>query len=86
MDVNITSQRLQASNILDNVYTMSVILEGQMSSAEVQTAVGKNDGKLQFAFNNFQNILKQTCHQQKVSNRPKQQATFNRQVFKSMQF
>ena len=58
MDVDTTSQRLQASNILDNVYSKSVILEGELSSAEMPAAVGKNYGKLQFAFNKFRNTLK----------------------------
>ena len=61
MDVDIASERLQASNILDNVYTTYVILEGE-SSAEMQASVGNNYGKLQFALNNFQNIPKnKTC-------------------------
>ena len=46
MDVDTTSQRLQASNILDNVYTTYVILEGE-SSAEMQASVGNNYGQLQ---------------------------------------
>ena len=57
MDVDITIQRLQSSNILDNFYAKSVILEGELSSAEIQAAVGNNYGKVQFAFNNFQTIL-----------------------------
>ena len=35
MVVDTTSQRLQASNILDNVYAKSVILEGELSLAEM---------------------------------------------------
>ena len=66
LNVDITSQRLQARNILDKVYIKSVILEGHLSSAEMQAAVGKNYGKLQFTVNNFWNILK-TCQQQKLS-------------------
>ena len=58
MDVDTTSQRLQASNILDNVYAMSVILEGKFFSAEMQAAVGNNYEKQESAFNNFPNILK----------------------------
>ena len=49
----------------------SVILEGELSSAEIQAAFGNNYGKLQPAFNNFQNILKKTYQQQKVSAKPK---------------
>ena len=58
MDVDTTSNWLQASNILDNIYATSVILKGKMSSAEMRAAVGNNYGKLQLAFNNFQNIMK----------------------------
>ena len=57
MDVDTPIQRLQASNILDIFYAKSVILEGELSSAEVQAAVGNNYGKLQFGFNNFRIIL-----------------------------
>ena len=35
MDVDTTSQRLQADNTLDNVYTKPVIQEGELSSAEL---------------------------------------------------
>ena len=49
---------LQARNILHNVYATSVILEEELSSAEMHAAVDNNNGKLQTAFNNFQNILK----------------------------
>ena len=52
MDVDTVSQRLQASNILENVYATSVILEEELSSA----AVSNSYGKLQSGFNNFQNI------------------------------
>ena len=58
MDVDTTSERLQASNTLHNVYAKSVVPEGELSSAELQAAVFKNYGKLQFATNNFQNIIK----------------------------
>ena len=57
MGVDTTSQRSQVSNILDNVYATSVILEGK-SSEEMEADVGNNYGKLQFAFHNFQNIMK----------------------------
>ena len=70
-------QRLQASNILDNFYAKYVILQGELSSAEIQAAVGKNYGKLQFPFNNFRNNFKKTYQQQKVSAKPKRQATLN---------
>ena len=65
MDVGITSQRLQASNILDKVYATSFILEGEFSSAEMQAAVGNNYGKLQSAFNNFQNVLNKIARNKK---------------------
>ena len=73
--VGITSQRLQASNILDDFYAKSVIMGGELSSAEMQAAVGNNYGKLQSAFDNFQKMLKKICQQQKESARPKRQAT-----------
>ena len=60
MNVDTTSQRLQASNMFDNVYAKSVILEGELSSAEMQVYVGNNYGKLQFLFNNFPNIRQAT--------------------------
>ena len=47
-------------------FTQSVILEGELSSAEMQADVGNNYGNLQFAFNNFQSIMKKTCQQQNV--------------------
>ena len=75
MDVDTTSQKLQASNILHNVYAKSVFLKEELSSTEIQAVVGNNNGKLQSAFNNFQNILNKHCQQQKVSARPKRQAT-----------
>ena len=77
MDVDTTRRRLQASNVLVNVYAKSVILEGELSSAEIQAVVGKNYGKLQFPFNNFRNNFKKTYQQQKVSAKPKRQATLN---------
>ena len=58
MDVDTTSQKLQANNILDDVYAKSVNLEGELSSAEMQADVSNNYGKLQSAFNKFRNILK----------------------------
>ena len=42
----------------NNVYVKSVILEGEMSSSEMQAPVSNNYGKLQLAFNSFRNILK----------------------------
>ena len=44
-------------------------MEGDLSSAEMRSAVGNNYGKLESAFNNFQNNLKKKL-QQKVSARP----------------
>ena len=58
MDVDTTNQRLQASDILDNVYAKSVILKGELSSVEMQAAVGNKYGKLHFVFNRFRHILK----------------------------
>ena len=55
MDVHTTSQRLEANNVVDNVYTTSVFLEGEFSLAKMQAAVGNNYVKLHSAFNNFQN-------------------------------
>ena len=75
MDVDTTSQRLQARNILDNVHAKSGILEGELSSAEMQAAVCINYGNPQFNFNNIWNISKITCQQQKVSAKPIRQAT-----------
>ena len=57
MEVDTTSQRLQASNNLNNFCTISVKMEEELSSAEMQAAVRNNYGKLQFAFNNFKTIL-----------------------------
>ena len=53
MEFYTTSQRLQASNILYNVYAKYVILEEELSSAEMQAAVGNKYGKLKFFFTNF---------------------------------
>ena len=65
-----------SSNILDYIYSKSVILEGELSSAEMQAIIGNNYGKLLSAFNNFRNILKkQTCQQQNVSAKPKRLVT-----------
>ena len=73
MDVDTTSQRLQAINILNNAYAESIILEGELSSAEMQAAVGKNYGKLLFTFDNFRNMLKKNFP--KTKTKPKRQAT-----------
>ena len=62
---------LQATNISDNIYTKSVILEGELWSAETQVAPGSNYGKLQTAFLNFQNTYKRTSEQQTVSGKPR---------------
>ena len=58
MDVDTTNQMLQATNILDKFYANSIILEEELSLAEMQAAIVKNCGKLLFAFNNFRNTLK----------------------------
>ena len=66
MDVNTISQRSLARNVLDNVYAMSIVLEGEMYSAEMQAAVGNNYKKLQSVFNNFQNLLKTVANKKSV--------------------
>ena len=48
MVVGNTSQMLKTSNFLDNVYAKSFILEGDLSSAEMQAADGNNYGKLHY--------------------------------------
>ena len=53
MDVDTISERLEASNIIDNVHATSVILEGELSSAEMRAAVGNIYENLQSTFNNF---------------------------------
>ena len=58
VDFGIASQMLQTSNILYNIYAKYAILGGELSSVEMQAAVGNNYGKLQSALNNFRNILK----------------------------
>ena len=60
---------------------MYVVLEGDLSSADMQAAVGNNYGNLQFAFNNFRIILNKTCQQQKVSAKPKWQATVTESIY-----
>ena len=65
MDVDTTSQRLESSNILNNDYVKSVILEGELYSAEMQALVSNTYGKLQFAFNNFRNSLKEITNNKK---------------------
>ena len=57
MDVSTNNQSLQATNIIDNIYTKSVRLEGELSSAETQTGSGNNYEKLQLAFLKFNNIF-----------------------------
>ena len=74
MDADATSQNSQASNLVD-VYTTSLILEGELPSAEMQAAVGNNYWKLQYAFNNFMNMLNKTWQKQKMSTKPKRKAT-----------
>ena len=57
MLIGYNSQRLQASNILDNVYVKSVIQEEELSWARMQMLVGNNYAEIQPAFNNFLNNL-----------------------------
>ena len=72
-DENITSNEFEPIDVDTTsqwywlIYAMSVILEGEFSSTEIQAVVGNHYQKLQFAFNNFRNILKETCQQQNVS-------------------
>ena len=61
MDVDTTGQKLQASNILDNINAKSVIFKGKLSAAELQAVVSNIYGKLQFAFNNFRDIFNKNC-------------------------
>ena len=63
--VDTTSQRLQTSNTLDNFYAKFVVLEGELSSADMQAAVGNNVGNVHFAFHNFRIFLKISCQQKK---------------------
>ena len=64
-DENITSDEdepMHAVTTSQRLYILakSVILKGELSSAEMQATVGNNYGKLQFAFNNlnyFENKL-----------------------------
>ena len=72
IDVCINRQCLQSTNILDNIYTKSVIVKGELSSSLTQVAAGNNNGKLQSACKNFLNILKRSNEQQNVSAKPKQ--------------
>ena len=65
MDVDTNCQRLQDRNTLNNVYAKSVILEGELSSSEMQAIIGNNYGKLQFAFNSFRHILKKHSNNKK---------------------
>ena len=59
MDVDTTSQRLQTSDILNNVYATSVILEGLLSLAEMQAdGIGNNYGKLMENYNPILIIFK----------------------------
>ena len=71
------SQKLQASNILDNVYatTTSVILEGELTCSKMQAAVGNTMENYNLLLITFEIFWKKTCQQQKVSARPKRQAT-----------
>ena len=66
MDVDNTSKRIHANYILNNVYAKTVILEGELSSVEIEATVVKNHGRQQSYFNNFRNI-KKTCQQQKLT-------------------
>ena len=73
MDVCINSLGLQASSTFDNIYTKSVILKGELFSAETQVGAYNNYGKLRSASKKF----KIFCEQLKeVSAKPKRKATF----------
>ena len=78
MYVDTTSEMLQTSNILENVYAISIILEGELYLAEMQAAVGKNYGKLQFSLNNFQNIMKKNLQTKKSIWKPQATQTIFR--------
>ena len=59
-------------------------MEWKVNSAEVKADVGNNYEKLHLAFDNFQNVLKTTYQQQqKVSARPKKQATITNMFSKA---
>ena len=58
MDVDIVSQTLQTSKTVDNVYAKSVILEGELSSTEMQAGVSGKYGKILSDFVTFQIFLK----------------------------
>ena len=58
-------QTSQATSILDDFYTKSVIFGGELCSAEMQAAAGNNFGKLKSAFENFQQILKKHARSKK---------------------
>ena len=70
MDADIINNGLSTC-ILYNVLTKTLVLEGKVHSAQIKAAVGINYKKLHLGFDNFQNILKTTCQEQKVSARPK---------------
>ena len=62
MDVDTISQTLLDSKTLDDVYLIkSVILERELSLAEIQAAVSNNYGKIKSTFVNFRNFLKKNC-------------------------
>ena len=71
MDVDTISQTLQATKTVDNVYPKSFILEGELSSAQMQAFVDSNYGKIESAFVNFRNILKKKLAKKKASTKPK---------------
>ena len=62
IDMDTTSQRLQDRNTLNN----SVIIKGELSSAQIKYTGGNNYEKLEFAFNNFRNIMQNTFQQKKL--------------------
>ena len=62
MDVDTSSQRLQVSNIVDNVYAKYVILKGKLSSTEIQLVITDKYGKIQVY---FRNILKKLVNNKK---------------------
>ena len=66
MYVDTIIQILQASNILDKVYAKSVILEGKLSSAYMQAAVGNNYENIKSAYVNFRNFLKNFANNKNV--------------------
>ena len=63
MDVDTSSEMLQASYTLHQVYAKSIVPEVELSSAEMQAAVCNNYGKLQLLIT-FKILSKKECKRQ----------------------